>query len=86
VEIYVEQRRVNEVINGKTFVLTGSLTTMTRDEAKELLRSAGGKIASSVSAATDYVVAGEKAGSKLVKARQLSVPIISESDLRNMVQ
>lgn len=86
VEIYVKQRHVNEAINGKTFVLTGSLTTMTRDEAKELLRSAGGKIASSVSAATDYVVAGEKAGSKLVKARQLSVPIISEADLRNMVQ
>lgn len=74
-----------QTLVGKTFVLTGTLSSMTRDEAKELIRSRGGSISSSVSSSTDYVVAGEKAGSKLTKAEQLGVSVISEEDLTDLV-
>ncbi len=63
---------------GKVFVLTGTLTQMTRDVAKEKIRAAGGSVSNSVSAKTDYVVAGIKAGSKLVKAQQRGIPILTE--------
>lgn len=66
---------------GKTFVLTGTLPTMKRDDAKKLIESFGGKVSGSVSKKTDYVVAGEEAGSKLVKAQTLGVTVISENDL-----
>jgi DNA ligase (NAD+) len=69
---------------GKTFVLTGTLPSMTRDEAKELIESCGGKVAGSVSRQTDYLVTGEEAGSKLEKAQQLGVAIIDEAGLRKM--
>jgi DNA ligase (NAD+) len=85
VRVVIEEKKVNAAVSGKTFVLTGTLSSMTRDEAKERIRSAGGKIASSVSSATDFVVAGEKAGSKRAKAQVLGVAIISEEELRNMV-
>ena len=65
----------------KTFVLTGTLPTLTRPEATELIEAAGGKVTSSVSKATDYLVAGEKAGSKLTKAEGLGITILSEGDL-----
>ncbi|MBR0565221.1 NAD-dependent DNA ligase LigA [Azoarcus sp. L1K30] len=66
---------------GKTFVLTGTLPTMTRDEAKALIESHGGKVAGSVSKKTDYVVAGADAGSKLAKAESLGIDIIDEAGL-----
>ncbi|NJL85024.1 MAG: NAD-dependent DNA ligase LigA [Leptolyngbyaceae cyanobacterium SM1_1_3] len=69
---------------GKTFVLTGTLPTLKRSEAKTLVEAAGGKVTSSVSKKTDYVVAGEEAGSKLEKAQQLGVAILSEADLRSL--
>ncbi len=72
-------------LTGKTVVITGTLPTMTRDEAKQLLQSAGAKVTGSVSAKTDYLLAGEKAGSKLAKAEKLGVQVISEADLRVML-
>ena len=74
----------NNVLNGKTFVLTGKLSTMTRDEAGDLIRELGGKVAGSVSKNTDYVVAGEDAGSKLRKATELGVQIVDEDGLLKM--
>jgi DNA ligase (NAD+) len=70
---------------GKTFVLTGTLPTLTRDDAKEVIEAAGGKVSGSVSKKTDYVVAGEEAGSKLDKARELNVTVIDESGLRALL-
>ena len=70
---------------GKTFVLTGTLPTLGRDEAKGLLEAAGAKVSGSVSRKTHYVVAGEEAGSKLDKARELGVPVIDEAQLRALL-
>lgn len=70
---------------GKIFVLTGSLPTLTRDEATALIENAGGRTASSVSKKTDYVLAGESAGSKLDKARKLEIPILGEAAFRNLL-
>lgn len=72
-------------IAGKTFVLTGSLPTLKRDEAADRIKSAGGKVASSVSKKTDFVVAGEEAGSKLDKAKELGVNVIDEAELLRML-
>jgi DNA ligase (NAD+) len=74
-----------QALAGKTFVITGTLTNMTREEAKELLQSAGAKVSGSVSAKTDYLLAGEKAGSKLAKAEQLGVEVIDEKKLKQML-
>ncbi len=71
---------------GKTFVLTGTLPTMTRGEASEIIESFGGKTSSSVSKKTDFVLAGEEAGSKLDKAQKLGVTIISEDDFLQMIK
>lgn len=70
---------------GKTFVLTGTLPTYSRKEAADIIESFGGKTASSVSKKTDYVLAGEEAGSKLTKAQSLGITIISEDDLNQMI-
>jgi DNA ligase (NAD+) len=70
---------------GKTVVLTGTLPSLKREEAAELVVAAGGKVSSSVSKKTDYVVAGEEAGTKLAKAAQLGVPIIDEAALRRLL-
>ena len=75
-----------DTLSGLTFVLTGTLPTMTRDEASELIKKNGGKVSSSVSKKTSYVVAGEEAGSKLTKAKELGVKIIDEAELLNMFE
>jgi DNA ligase (NAD+) len=66
-------------------VLTGTLPTLKRDEAKDLIQKAGGKVTSSVSAKTDYVVVGEDAGSKLEKAQSLGIELLSESELLELL-
>lgn len=72
-------------LTGKTFVITGTLPTMGRDEAKALIEANGGKVTGSVSKKTSYLVAGEAAGSKLEKANALGIPVLSEADLRNLI-
>jgi DNA ligase (NAD+) len=72
-------------LSGKTFVITGTLSTMTRDEAKSLIQKEGGKVTGSVSSKTDFLVAGEKAGSKLVKAQKLEVSVLDEDGLRKLI-
>ncbi|MGG6265956.1 NAD-dependent DNA ligase LigA [Leptolyngbya sp. AN03gr2] len=78
--------QVETAISGKTFVITGTLPTLKRDEAQALIQQAGGKVSDSVSKKTDYLVAGEKAGSKLDKAESLGVSILSEADLLALIQ
>jgi len=77
---------LNEAVAGKTFVLTGTLPTLKRDQAQALIEAAGGKVSGSVSKKTDYVVAGEAAGSKLEKANALGVAILSEEELLAMLK
>ena len=75
-----------EGITGKTFVLTGTLPTLGRDEARNMIEKAGGKVSGSVSKNTHYVVAGEEAGSKLTKAQELGVTILDEAGLRALLR
>ncbi len=72
-------------LSGKTFVLTGTLPTFSRDEARSLIESNGGKVASGVSKNVQYVVAGEDAGAKLERARALNISVVSEADLKKMI-
>jgi DNA ligase (NAD+) len=81
-----ELRVGSESLSGKTFVLTGTLQSLSRDEAKEKIKSLGGKVSSSVSGKTDYVVAGKDAGSKLVKARELGVEVLNEEEFLEVVK
>lgn len=78
-------KKADDTLGGKTFVLTGTLPTMTRDEASALIKEHGGKVSGSVSKKTSYVVAGEDAGSKLQKARDLGVTVIDEAELLKML-
>ena len=73
-------------LSGKTFVLTGELTSFTRDEAKDMIRKKGGDISSSVSKKTDYVVAGENPGSKYDKAKELGIKIVDENELKKLLE
>ena len=77
--------RAPQPLSGKTFVITGTLPTLGRDEAKDLLEAAGAKVAGSVSKKTDYVVAGAEAGSKLTKAIELGVKVIDENQLMELL-
>jgi DNA ligase (NAD+) len=76
----------NSPIAGKTFVLTGTLPTLTRDEAKDMIEALGGKVAGSVSKKTDFVVVGAEAGSKLDKAQALGLTILDEMQFRNLLE
>jgi DNA ligase (NAD+) len=76
---------VETAITGKTFVVTGTLPTLKRDEAKELIRKSGGKVTDSVSKNTSFVVVGEDAGSKLAKAQSLGITILSEAELLSLI-
>jgi len=78
-----EIRNVN--LSGKTFVLTGTLQRLSREEAKELIRANGGIVSSSVSRKTDYVLSGDEPGSKLVEAKKLGVKVISETDFKKLL-
>lgn len=82
----VSVKKKDDRFSGKTFVLTGTLPSMTREEATELIQMYGGKVSGSVSKKTSYVLAGEEAGSKLLKAQELGVQIIGEEDLMNMIK
>jgi DNA ligase (NAD+) len=72
-------------LEGLTFVITGTLPTMSREQAKAFVQSHGGRVTGSVSGKTDYLVAGERAGSKLSKAEKLDVPVLDEDALKRMV-
>ncbi|MEX3955582.1 NAD-dependent DNA ligase LigA [Trinickia sp. EG282A] len=74
------------VLAGKTVVLTGTLPSLSREEAKEMLEAAGAKVAGSVSKKTDYVVAGTEAGSKLAKAEELGIPVLDEDGMRKLLE
>lgn len=81
-----QKEKIDNRFEGKTFVLTGTLPTYSRNEASEIIEKFGGKTASSVSKKTSYVLAGEEAGSKLTKAQSLGVTIISEEEFNEMIK
>jgi len=83
---YEEEATGQQPLSGISFVVTGTLPTMGRTEVEELIRRYGGKVSGSVSKKTDYVVAGDNPGSKLAKAQQLGIKVISEEDLLNMLK
>jgi DNA ligase (NAD+) len=86
VDMTAEKKQRSAQLEGLTFVLTGTLPTLTREEAKTMIEAAGGKTAGSVSKKTSYVVAGEEAGSKLDKALQLKVPVLDETGLMALLK
>ncbi len=83
--VYEKGEQIEHPFNNKTFVLTGKLQIFTRDQASDLIEKLGGKVSSSVSIKTDFVVAGEDAGSKLKKANELGVKVIDEQTFQVMV-
>lgn len=82
----LEEESTDKRFDGKTFVLTGSLETLTRKEAEDIIEKFGGKTSGSVSKKTDYVLAGEEAGSKLTKAQNLGIKIIDELEFKKMIE
>ena len=85
VQIVFETSKKTGSYEGQTFVLTGTLGGMTRRQAKAMITAAGGKVSSSVSRNTDFVVAGESPGSKLTKAQELGVSVIDETGLKKLL-
>jgi len=85
-QLTVEEKEISAAVIGKTFVLTGTFPTLTRDAAKDLLEKAGAKVAGSVSKKTDYVVAGTDAGSKLTKAEELGIAVIDEAAMLDLLK
>mgnify|MGYP003289927352 FL=1 len=85
VNMVSQKEKIDNRFEGKTFVLTGTLPSLSRNEASELIEKYGGKTASSVSKKTSYVLAGEEAGSKLVKAQALGITIITEEEFKEMI-
>ena len=85
-QVETTAKRKSQPLSGKTFVITGTLPTLKRDEAKELIQKAGGKVTNSVSAKTDYLVVGEDAGSKLEKAQTLGITQLSEAQLLELLE
>jgi DNA ligase (NAD+) len=85
VQIKAPKKPISGKLSGMTFVLTGTLPTLSRDDAKALIKAAGGDVSSSVSKATSYVVAGEEAGSKLEKAQELGVKVLDEAGLKKLL-
>ena len=83
---YIEEEGADDRFKGKTFVLTGALDRFSRKEAEDIIEKFGGKASSSVSKNTDYVLAGEDAGSKLRKAQELGIKVISENDFAEMIK
>jgi DNA ligase (NAD+) len=83
---YQQKKKTGGPLAGMTFVLTGTLPNLSRDDAKALIETAGGKVSGSVSRKTSYVVAGEEAGSKLDKAKQLGVKVVDEAGLLDLIK
>jgi DNA ligase (NAD+) len=83
--VEVQSNQQNLPFKGFSFVVTGTLSSLSRDELKSQLQELGAKVASSVSKKTDYLVAGEKAGSKLIKAQDLQVTVLDESQALSLV-
>ena len=81
-----ESKKVSDKLSGLTFVLTGTLPTLKREQAKEMIEQRGGKCSGSVSKKTSYVLAGEEAGSKLTKANELGIPVLTEEQFLNMLK
>ncbi|MBR5485924.1 MAG: NAD-dependent DNA ligase LigA [Oscillospiraceae bacterium] len=86
VQMQLTKQKIDDRFAGKTFVLTGTLSQLTRTQAQEIIQSMGGKAASSVSKKTSYVVAGEEAGSKLTKAQELGVTVLTEQQFLEMIK
>lgn len=86
VSLQSREERLDDRFAGKTFVLTGTLTSFSRDEASAIIESFGGKAASSVSKKTSYLVAGEQAGSKLTKAEALGIPVLTEEEFKELIK
>ena len=86
VEMAPSRAQRGDLFAGKTLVLTGTLSSYTREEAEKLILALGGRPASSVSSKTSYVIAGEAAGSKLDKARALGIPVLTEAEFKEMIK
>ena len=82
----MEEENTDNRFEGKTFVLTGALSKYSRDEASDIIEKLGGKTSGSVSKKTSYVLAGEDAGSKLTKAQNLGVTVITEEEFEEMIK